>query len=55
VALNLGHASQRLALPADAAGARLLLSTGLDREGEEMRAALELRPAEGIILELLRA
>jgi alpha-glucosidase len=55
VALNLSHASQRLALPADAAGARLLLSTGLDREGEEMRAALELRPAEGIILELLRA
>jgi alpha-glucosidase len=52
VALNFGHAPQRLTLPADAAGARPLLSTWLDRDGEEMCGVLDLRTAEGIILAL---
>jgi alpha-glucosidase len=51
VALNLGHASQSARLPADAAEGRLLLSTWLDREGEAVRGALTLRPAEGVILD----
>jgi alpha-glucosidase len=54
VALNLGREPRRLTLPDDIAGARLLLSTELDREGEEMSAKVELRPAEGLILELRR-
>jgi alpha-glucosidase len=54
VALNLGHDTQRLKLPEDATGAQLLLSTGLDREGEKPDSSVELRPAEGIILELTR-
>ena len=53
VALNLGHVSRRLGLPAGVAGSRLLLSTHLDREGEDVRVTLDLRPAEGVILELL--
>jgi alpha-glucosidase len=54
VALNLGREPRRLTLPDDMAGARLLLSTELDREGEEMSAEVDLRPAEGLILELRR-
>ena len=50
IALNLGHAPRRLALPA--APARLLLSTMLDREGETSRDELALRPDEGVILRL---
>jgi alpha-glucosidase len=55
VALNLGHRPRQVALPADAAGARLLLSTGLDREGEAVGAELDLRAAEGVVIELRQA
>ncbi len=51
VALNFGPASQPLALPPDS-GARLLLSTTLDREQQEVHTHVELRPAEGVILRL---
>jgi hypothetical protein len=52
VALNFGLDAQRLALPADAGAGRLLLSTALDREQDEVTAQIELRPAEGVILQL---
>ena len=52
VALNFGPDAQRLALPADAGAGRLLLSTALDREQDEVTAQIELRPAEGVILQL---
>jgi alpha-glucosidase len=51
VALNLGSRPQRLALSGDAAKARLLLSTELDRDGEMIGTVLALRPAEGVICE----
>jgi alpha-glucosidase len=52
VALNLGGSAQRLALPDDTREARVLLSTALDRDGGSVHAELDLRPAEGVILEL---
>jgi len=51
VALNLGHEEQSLALPAR--NGRLLLSTELDREGEEIGERLTLRGAEGAVVALL--
>jgi alpha-glucosidase len=54
VALNLGDSPQRSTLPEKAPQARLLLSTALDREGEVVVGALDLRPDEGVILELSR-
>jgi alpha-glucosidase len=53
VALNFGGSPQRLMLSDEKAGACLLLSTELDRDGEAIHAVLELRPGEGVILELL--
>jgi hypothetical protein len=41
-----------LALPADAGAGRVLLSTALDRGQDEVSAQIELRPAEGVILQL---
>ncbi len=52
VALDLGHAPQRVPLPEGAGAARLLLLTHMDREKEEVRSELALRPAEGVTLEL---
>ncbi len=49
VALNLGHAPAAVALPATG---RLLLSTGLDRQGEQVSGRLALRGAEGVVLAL---
>jgi alpha-glucosidase len=54
VALNLGGSPQCLMLPVDAKDARVLLSTALDRDGEVVQPVLNLRPAEGVILELSR-
>jgi glycosidase len=55
VALNLGHAPQRVGLPAAGnGGARVLLSTALDREEGVVGQTLLLRPAEGVILDLGR-
>jgi alpha-glucosidase len=52
VGRNLGHAARRLVLPDGVARGRLLLSSALDREGEDVTTALDLRPAEGVILEI---
>jgi alpha-glucosidase len=49
VALNLGDAPARAEI---GAGARVLLSTHLDREGEEAGPRVALRPQEGVILEI---
>jgi alpha-glucosidase len=62
VALNFSHASQVLRRRSDdlpaagaAAGARILLSTALDREDEAVVGSeLALRPFEGVIVELAR-
>jgi alpha-glucosidase len=54
VALNFAMVPQRLTLPDDAPDARVLLSTELDRNDEAVHAILDLRPAEGVILELFR-
>jgi alpha-glucosidase len=54
VALNFGRLPQRLMLPDDVRQARVLLSTELDRTGDAMHAVLDLRPAEGVILEVPR-
>jgi alpha-glucosidase len=54
VVLNLGGSPDHFTLPDDAREARLLLSTALDREGEAVHSVLDLRQAEGVILELLR-
>jgi alpha-glucosidase len=52
VALNFGSTVQCSALPADAGAGRVLLSTALDRGQDEVSAQIELRPAEGVILQL---
>ncbi len=48
VLLNLGHDSVRITLD----NATVLLSTGLDRDGESVNGFFDLRPAEGILLRL---
>ncbi|WP_338661535.1 alpha-amylase family glycosyl hydrolase [Pararoseomonas sp. SCSIO 73927] len=52
VALNFGGAPARLALPEDAAGADLLLSTHPGREAAPVPAELQLGPGEGVVLAL---
>jgi alpha-glucosidase len=54
VALNFGTLPRRLVLPADAKEARVLLSTELDREAGTVLEIVDLRPTEGVILELVR-
>jgi len=47
IALNLAHEGARVSLPSG----RLLLSTGLDRTGEDVGASVSLRADEGIIVQ----
>jgi alpha-glucosidase len=49
VALNLGHEPATLPLADDLRG-RLKLSTHLDREGDEIAGAIELRADEGVVV-----
>jgi alpha-glucosidase len=51
VALNLGGHQQEWRLDAAAAQTRILLSTSLDREGEQVAEVLRVHPDEGIVLE----
>jgi len=53
VALNFAHEHRQVELPTDTGHARELLSTHLDRANERVQGRLELRPAEGVILQLL--
>jgi glycosidase len=48
VSLNFGDRPRRMTLPF---GACVVLSTGLDRDGEVIESGFELRPAEGVIVE----
>jgi alpha-glucosidase len=52
VILNFGHEPRTAKLPDDAPRGRLLLSTRLDREGEEVGPEIALRADEGVIVEL---
>jgi alpha-glucosidase len=52
VLLNLGHGPETMALPADAKQGRILLSTHLDRDGERITSAVQIRRDEGLIIEL---
>jgi len=49
VALNMSDVPGEVSLPADLVG-RVLLSTELDRAGEQVDGALKLRPAEGVVI-----
>ena len=50
VALNLGPRPGRLAVPAEVAGGRVLVSTHPDRDGAPAGATLELRGDEGVVI-----
>jgi alpha-glucosidase len=50
VALNLGNTPVAIAASSIGTGLAILLSTFLDRRGEDVRGALELRANEGVIL-----
>jgi len=50
VALNFTNQPKRWTLPKEVAQAKTLLSTHLDREGDEVGETLELRSDEGVIL-----
>ena len=50
VALNLGNTPVAIAASSIGAGLAILLSTFLDRRGEDVQGALELRANEGVIL-----
>jgi alpha-glucosidase len=52
ILLNFGHEPQAARLPDDAPQGRVLLSTGLDRDGETVGPQVALRPDEGLIVEL---
>jgi alpha-glucosidase len=51
VALNFGMGAAVAKLPDEVAGT-LLLSSQLDRQGEDVRGAIKLRPDEGVVIEL---
>jgi alpha-glucosidase len=51
IALNMGHERRVIRLGDDARTAKVLLSSRLDREGEKLNGAAELRPDEGVIIE----
>jgi alpha-glucosidase len=51
VVLNFGKNSRVAKFP-DAATGKLMISSHLDREGEEVNGAIELRPDEGVVIEV---
>jgi alpha-glucosidase len=53
VALNMGQEPAAATFPSDLAG-KLLLSTWADRAGEDVRDVIDLRPSEGVVLEVNR-
>jgi alpha-glucosidase len=52
VALNLGHTPQAAPTPTLAANGTIVLSTHLDREGEQLGPTITLRPDEGLVVAL---
>ena len=53
IALNMGSEPCAILLERGLSGGRILLSTHLDRDAEPVTKDLELRPDEGVIVELL--
>jgi alpha-glucosidase len=53
IALNMGSEPCAILLERGLSGGRILLSTHLDRDAEPVTKELELRPDEGVIVELL--
>jgi alpha-glucosidase len=51
VALNLGGEPTAATLPVQASVGRALVSSHLDRAGESVRARIDLRPSEGMVIE----
>lgn len=52
VRLNLGSHPQKIAVAGQGVAGRIRLNTYLDRQGEEVREALALRPDEGVMVEV---
>jgi len=50
VTLNLGSSSERLPVPADFRGGRVLVSTGMNREGARVGDVLDLDGDEGVVV-----
>jgi hypothetical protein len=50
VSLNFGNEPQTARVPPELSGARIVLSSNLDREGDEVRDALRLRANEGVVM-----
>jgi alpha-glucosidase len=54
IALNLGKEPRVASIAVDDIAGKLLLSSHLDREGEEIRGSIDLRPNEGMVFELAK-
>jgi alpha-glucosidase len=52
IVLNFCHESQTVPMPEDASQGRIMLSTFVDRQDEQVGATVDLRPDEGLIVEL---
>ena len=52
IALNFGAAAQAWPVPPGLPKGRIAISTHCDRQGERVEAALQLRPNEGLVLDL---
>lgn len=52
VVLNLGGEPAQLRLPRSAPAGQILLSTFMDREGEAISGPIDMRPNEGVVVEL---
>jgi alpha-glucosidase len=52
IMLNFCHEPRNAPLPADAPRGRILISTALDRDGEEVGPEVSLRADEGVVVEL---
>jgi alpha-glucosidase len=52
VALNLGSSGQRLEVPPVFRNGEILISTGLDRDEDDIGKHLDLRPDEGVVVAL---
>jgi alpha-glucosidase len=53
IALNLGDQSAVADVGGDSLGGRVLLSSRLDRAGEQVRGTIDLRPNEGVVVEIV--
>jgi alpha-glucosidase len=54
IALNLGDRPEAAEFQGHRLDGRLLLSSHLDRDGEKVRGTIDLRPNEGVMIEIER-